>query len=843
MKQVLLIIAFFSSIASYAGTTVKGIVKDALTKQPLQSVSVVFKDGKGVTTNADGTFSLAAPTTSTQIEVSYVGYQTTVLNITPGTEQLIEIELAVAADPKNTVVVKSKRGKYSNKNNPAVELIKKVVANKSKNKVSHYDYVEYEQYEKKELALTNKPEKMANSKLMKNFRFALENKDTTKLEGKALLPVFLQEKLSQKYYRKNPEKQKTYNLGEKQVNFGEFIDNNGVSTYLDRLYEDIDIYENNISVLTNEFLSPIADMAPAFYRFYITDTVENDGIQLIRLSFCPKNPTDRLFKGVMFVTLDGNYSVQKINMSISKHANVNWARELKINQEFEKGPDGRYHVIVTNMIAEFAISKGADGGIMGERTVSFKNFTINKPRPESIYQGASEETVANNTNTSDTFWLNHRFPQLSEAESKVYTNVDSLVKMPSFKRTMDIVTLLFAGYKGAGNFEVGPISTFYSFSPVEGLRLRAGGRTTPKFNNSLYFENYLAYGFKDEKLKYYLSGTYSFNHQSIYAYPLNYFRLSYQYDTKMPGQDLQFVQEEDNIFLAFKRGKNDKWLYNNTVKAEYVRELPKNLSITVGFKNHKETPAGSISYSYSKDGGSDQKVPDVTTTELSAEVRWAPHEQFYQSKKMRIPIINKYPIFKFRYIAGIKGVANGEYNYHNLNLSVRKRFYESQFGYTDIATEGGYIFGKVPFPILTTHRANPTYALYLQSYNLMNVMEFVSDRYAAVNVDHYFNGFLFNKVPALKKLKLREVVSAKVLWGGVRDENNPAKNPETFKFPQDKTGQLTTFTLNTQPYAEVNFGIANIFKVVRVDYIKRLTYLNNPDIAKWGIRARVKFEF
>jgi hypothetical protein len=575
----LILLALFTScfIASFAGTTIKGIVKDAVTKQPLQAVSVYIKGGKGVTTNPDGSFALSSSATDkTELHLSYVGYQTTTLTITPGKDQVVEIELAVAQSADNTVVVKStKRGKYSNKDNPAVGLIKKVIDNKSKNKVSSYDFVEYEQYEKKQLALSKKPENLTNSKLVKNYGFMLENVDTTKVEGKTLLPVFIEEQSAQKYYRKSPEKQKTYILGEKKVNFDGLLDVEGISSYLDRLYEDIDIYQNNISVLTNEFLSPIADMAPSFYRFYITDTVEKDGVKLVRLQFSPKNPEDRLFKGVMFVTLDGNYSVQKINMGISKHANVNWARELKIKQDFEKGPDGRYHVIMTNTIAEFAISKGADGGMVGERTVTFRNFIINKPQPESIYKGASIETVKNSEKVTDSFWTAHRFPQLTATEAKVYSNVDSLAKMPSFKRTMDIVSLLFAGYKAVGPFDVGPISTFYSFSPVEGLRLRLGGRTTPKFNKSFYFENYLAYGFKDQKLKYYLSGTYSFNHTSIYSYPLNYLRLSYQYDTKLPGQDMQFVQEEDNIFLAFRRGKNDKWLYNNTFNAEYVRELPK----------------------------------------------------------------------------------------------------------------------------------------------------------------------------------------------------------------------------------------------------------------------------
>ncbi|HEX8277821.1 MAG TPA: DUF5686 family protein, partial [Segetibacter sp.] len=635
------------------------------------------------------------------------------------------------------------------------------------------------------------------------------------------------EKLSQKYYRKNPEKQKTYVLGEKQVNYGDFIDNNGIKSYMNRLYEDVDIYENNISLLTNQFLSPIADLSPTFYRFYITDTVQNDGIKLIRLSFTPKNPTDLLFKGIMFITLDGNYSIQKINMSISKHANLNWVRDLQIKQDFEKGPDGRYHVISTNTVTEFALTKASGGGIVGERTVSFKNFTVNKSLAESVYAG--EPVVSNinvnGNNASDSFWIAHRHPQLTDVEAKVYSNIDSLQNLHSYKRFMDIATLVLAGYKQAGrNYEIGPVSTFYGFNPVEGFRLRVGGRTTPNFNKSLYFENYLSYGFKDQKWKYFLSGTYSFNHASVYSYPLNYLRLSYQYDTKIPGQELQFVQE-DNFFLSFKRGNNNKWLYNNIFKAEYVREFAKNFSITAGFKKWKQTPAGSIVYEKEIEGYLNT-IPDITTSELSGEIRWAPHEQFYQGKVYRTPIINKYPIFKLRYIAGIKGLVRGGYNYHNLNLNIGKRFYLSQFGYTDVAVEGGYIFGQVPFPLLTIHRANQTYSYQLNSYNMMNFMEFVSDHYAGVNLDHYFNGFLLNKVPLLKRLKLREIITGKVLYGGVRRENNPALTTSTFKFPVDaETGLPTTYTLGNQPYAEISAGIANIFKLFRVDLVKRLSYL------------------
>lgn len=842
-RLVFSLLSLLTFISAFSQTAIHGIVRDATTQQPLQSVSIYFKGGRGVTSAADGSYSLTdISNKSTVVVFSYVGYKTISKTVAPNKEQTLDAALQVA-EGNNVTVKTNKRGKYSNRNNPAVDLIRRVIDNKDKNKISSYNYVQYEQYEKMEMSLTNKPEKLMNNKLFKNYKFILENQDTTTLEGKALLPVYLEENLSQKYYRKNPEKTKTYVLGNKKVNFGDYVDNAGISTYLKRLYENVDVYQNNISLLSNQFLSPIADMAPTFYRFYIRDTVEKEGIKLIRLSFSPKNLNDLLFKGTIFVTLDGNYSVQKINMSISKHANLNWVRQLAVNQDFEKGPDGRFHVIMSKTMAEFALTKGAKGGVLGERTVSYKNFIINKPANDTVYRGDELVQLGSFANTPDSFWVQHRSPQLTETESKVYSNIDSLQNMRSYKRFMDIATLVLAGYKSAGpGYEVGPVSAFYSFNPVEGFRLRAGGRSTPKFSKSIYFENYVAYGFKDEKFKYFLSGTYSFNHKSIYGYPLNYLKVGFQHDTKIPGQEIQFVQE-DNFLLSFKRGNNDKWLYNDIFKAEYVREFAKNFSTTLGFKNWKQTPAGSITYVKEK-GFEKTTIPDVTTSELSAEFRWAPHEQFYQGKVYRTPIFNKYPIFRFRYTAGIKGLMNGEYNYENLNLNIQKRFYLSQLGYTDVSAEGSYIFGKVPFSLLSIHHANQTYSYQLNSYNMMNFMEFVSDRYVAVNADHYFNGFLFNKVPLLKKLKLREVIAAKVLWGGVRDENNPAINNDLFKFPVDaKTGVPTTYSLGSTPYVEVSAAVANIFKLLRVDVVKRVTYLDHPDISKWGIRTRFKFDF
>ena len=839
MKQfVLVVLAIFSTYFTQAQTVISGVIKDASTQQPLSFVSIYFKGAKGIISGEDGTYTLSTTNPKlTKVEFSYGGYKVVSKTVISGKQTLLNVDME--QETMAEVIVKTnKRAKYSNKNNPAVELIRQVIDNKSKNRINAYNYVQYQQYEKMELSLTNKPEKLAKNKLLKNFRFVLENTDTSKIEGKSLLPVYLEENLSNHYYSKNPNKEKIVPLGQKKVNFGEYIDNDGISKYINKLYTDIDVYENNISILTNQFLSPIANMAPTFYRFYIRDTVELDGIQLVKLYFTPRNSNDLLFRGVLFVTLDGNYAVQKINMTISKNANLNFTRELRINQDFEKGNDGRYHVILSNMMTEFAFTKNADGGLMGERTVSFKDFVTNQPTPDSIYNDKLIVNQQNNTNLKDSFWVANRHQPLSAVESKAYYNIDSLQNMRPYKRFMDVATLLFAGYKNFGPYEVGPVNTFYSFNPVEGFRLRAGGRTTPKFNKNLYFENYVAYGFKDEQFKYLLSGAYSFNHKSVYSYPLNYLKVSYQKDIKIPGQELQFVAE-DNFLLSFKRGDNNKWMYNNTFKAAYVREFGKNLSYELVFKNTRQTPAGSISFIKE---GTGEIIPDITTSEVSGQLRWAPNEQFYQGKVYRIPIINKYPIITLRYTSGIKGLMNGQYNYQSVNLNIAKRVYLSQFGYADVTMEGGYISGNLPYPLLTIHRANQTYAYQVNSFNLMNFMEFVSDRYASANIDYYLNGFIFNKLPLIKKLKLREVASAKILYGGVRDENNPAVRPDIIKFP-NSDGLPTTYRLNSKPYMEVSVGVANIFKILRVDVVKRLSYLDHPDVAQWGIRARFKFDF
>ncbi|MBN9295888.1 MAG: carboxypeptidase-like regulatory domain-containing protein [Filimonas sp.] len=844
IKWLAFLLCLICTINGFAqSVTVDGTIKDATTGQAIPFASAYVKNGAGISADGTGRFTVETEV-GKQLVFSNIGYKTQVVTITAKNAKGLVVSMQRDDVALNEVVVSTKkRAKYSNKNNPAVDLIRKIVEHKPENRPTNYDYVEYEQYEKLQIAVSKVSDKITNSKLLRKYHFLFENLDTTKIEGKALIPMYIEEKLTDVYYRKRPEKKKTIVQGDKKVNFGEFVDSRGMSDYLNRLYDNIDIYENNIPVFTNQFLSPIADGAPGAYMFYIRDTIVDaeTGVKLVKLYFTPRNTNDLLFRGTLYVTLDGNYAIQKANMYISKNINLNFVREMYIDLTFERSPDGKYHVVKSDMKAEASLLKSQSGGFFGQRTVSYKNYKINEPREDKFYDGPSSVVVERSAEQADSFWTAHRHDTLSTFEAKAYKNMDSLQNMPSFKRLMDWATVILAGYKSFDKFEVGPFNTFYSFNPVEGFRLRAGGRTTPKLSKRFYFEGYGAYGFKDQLWKGYGGFTYSLNNKSIYDYPLKYIQVSAQRETKIPGQELQFVQE-DNFLLSFKRGTNDKWLYNTIYKVNYVQEFKNNLSVNFGFKNWRQEPAGSLTY-VKMVGSTPDSIGAVTTSELSAEIRWAPHEQFYQGKLYRIPIVNKYPIFTLRYIKGIKGLMNGEYNYDNLMLRIEKRFYLSRLGYTDVTAEGGYVFGQLPYPLLTVHRANQTYAYQLNSYNLMNFLEFVSDHYAGVNVDHYFNGLLFNRVPLLKKLKLREVLAGKVLYGGVRSENNPANNSNLYKFPTDENGTTTTFSLNDGPYVEGSVGIANIFKVLRVDYVRRFTYLEHPDIAKWGIRVRFKFDF
>lgn len=839
---ILILLLSFLNVA-YAQIKITGTVRDAETKEPLKSVQVSAADnGSKALTDENGNFTLLLREGTKTMLFKIEGYQSSTYKLSSEKVQNIDIALKNRTALVQEVVIRSQKRKYRNKDNPAVELIRKVIEHKEKNRFNSYESLSFEEYEKIQFALSNTYDKLEKNRLVRKNPFLKESIDTLKVDGKGILPIYQEEKLSDNYLTFSPNKSKKIITGEKKVTLDEdFFDGAGLVTFINHIYQKVDIYDNNIALVTNQFLSPIAESSPTFYKFYVRDSVVVDGETMVNLSFTPRNKADLLFSGNLQVSLDGNYAVQQVQMRINKNTNVNWVKEMNIEQQFTKNELGKYIITKSNITADFGISKNSEGGIYGERTLMYKNYKINQPIDGSVFSGDKLVVQDSATTHSDAFWEENRYEDMSDAEKNVYKGIETLQNSKSFKRTMNMLTLLFAGYlKASDYFEIGPFNTFYSFTPVEGFRLRFGGRTTPHFSKHIYLESYAAYGFKDEKWKYYLGGTYSFTGKNRFDFPSKGINVSYQKDTKIPGQELEFVQE-DNFLLSFKRGVNDKWLYNDIYRAEYYQEFINHISYKIGLKNWKQAGAGGLHFT---DDATNHFMKDITSSEIYTEFRWAPHEEFYQGKLYRTPMPNRYPIFTLRGSWGLKNFLGGDYNYQKLTVNIYKRFFLSQFGYSDVVLEGGYTFGKVPYPLLDIHRANQTYSYQLQSYNLMNFLEFVSDQYASIQYEHAFNGFIFNKIPLLKKLKFREFISMKVLYGGLREENTPNGSQNgIMKFPTDELGFTTTYSLEKQPYMEGSVGVGNIFKFFRVDLVRRFTYLDHPNVSKNGIRVRFKFDF
>lgn len=734
------------------------------------------------------------------------------------------------------LVVRGGKIRYRNRGNPAVELIDSVLAYRDKNRSTNFSSLRYQKYEKIVFSFTNLGERLQSMKLLNKFKFVFDNLDTTRSPGRAVLPMYIRERLSDYAYDGETGNANETIRGERMVTFEEHMDDQGIGEWLNYLYEEVDIYQNNIQFLTNKFISPISSVAPTFYRYYITDTLISGGERCTRLYFTPRNKADLLFQGYLYITMDGTYAVKRAEIEVNKNINLNWIKESRIVQEFRRSDRGGWILEKNETAIDLGYSKKGLG-FFGQRSVSYRDHIFNEPIPplNFVKQNARADSVFSR---GDDFWERNRHQELSKSERGIYETSDSLNNMPTFRRFVNLMRIVVASYHDFGKFELGPVSTFYSYNPTEGSRARIGGVTTPKFSKRVNLDGHISYGFGDKQFKYKLGTTISLTDRTIYEFPVRSLRFSIQKETKVPGVELYFVHE-GSAYLSISRGIDDKLFYNKTIRAEYFHEFENHFSYRLGYNFTRQKPGGSLDFG---------TIPSLDIGELSMDLRYAPNEQYYQKKTVRVPIPNRHPILQFNYTLGNK-LLGGDYNYHLLRFNASKRFYPSVIGYTDAQFETGLVLGTVPFPLLEMHNANQSYIYQATRYNLMNFLEFVSDKYASLFVDHNFNGFILNKIPLIKHLGLREIVTLKILYGGLGENNNPNLNTPAIMtqwglmpLPKDKDGNPSTFTLDRGPYMEMSIGIGNIFKVLRVDLIRRLTYTTNPNITKWGVRFRFKFD-
>lgn len=828
-------------------TRIRGTIIDEVTEEPLPFVNISFAGTTvGTVSNVDGTFYLETAHATTNLKSSYIGYDQKITKITIGISQTIQIRLAESSLQLNEVVVEGEKLRYRNKDNPAVDLIKLVLAHKKENQPENHDYFEYDKYEKIEFDFNNITEKFMNKGYMKDFQMVFDYMDTSEVNGKAYLPVFLRESSSRVYYRKNPEKTIEHKQGEKMTGFADYMDDQGISSLIDKMYQDINIYDNNVKVLTQEFTSPISPLGPITYKYYIADTLVIDGEKLFKLSFQPRNEAGFAFVGNLFITADSAYAVKKAAFTISQNANINFVEDLFIDQEFEKTSNGTYVIKTDKISIDFSLLSENGIGMYGKRSVSYRDRKFGVQHEDEWYSkvGYAVDDI-DLTEKSDEFWEDARHSELTRSEQGVFEMVEEVEELPAFQRMVKVLTFIMVGYLDFGAVEIGPVNSFVSWNDIEGFRMKFGGHTTSQLNENWEVGAYIAYGFNDAEFKHSATLTRYFN-----QFPMHAIRLTNEKEIKNPGADIAFLRD-DNFLLSVRRGVNDKRMYTYKTNLEYIQEVTNGLSYVIGAKTSQLEPGGVLSFLPGETSRSDyiskeeRKTQSIRTSEVNLTLRFAPNEQIYQGKKgrkSRVTIPNKYPIFTLKYDRGFDNVFNSDYSYDRVSLNISKRTYVAPIGYFDLEVEGRKLFGQVPYPLLNIPRANQTYSYQVRSYNLMNYLEFVSDQYVSVNFSHYFNGFILNKVPVIKKLKWRSLVTFKGIVGDLSDKNNPSFNPGLPGLPNNADGSPATYPMSH--YIETSFGVMNVFTFFRFDLVKRWTQQDREDaLSGYYLRARFKVEF
>ena len=838
---------------SVSAQNIQGVVTDSLTNEPIPYLSV-FYEGKGVgsITDNDGNYKVETRKGWNKLTFSAVGYVTKVVNIIPGVTKNLNVRMRPDDIMLDEVVVKPKREKYSRKNNPAVELMKKVIAHKKNNKLSENDYYQYNKYQKITMSLNDVTPEMLEKGMYKKMPFLKDQIELCEETNKFILPISVDETASQKIYRKHPKSEKTIIKGMSSTGVSElFATGDMLSTVLKDVFTDVNIYDNDIRLLQYPFISPISSSdAISFYKFYIMDTTFVDKDKCFHLTFVPNNSQDFGFTGHLYVLADSSYTVKKCTMNLPKKSGVNFVDNMDIIQEFEQLPNGEWVLKTDDMIVEMTLMKIMQG-FQIRRTTRYSDYAFDELPQQLFKRKGAEIKEADAMMRGDDFWNQYRPVPLTQTESSMDMLVKRLEQMPGFKYVIFVLKAFIENFVETGTKEhpskvdIGPVNTMISNNYIDGLRLRMSAQTTANLNPHLFFKGYYAYGFKDHRSKYMGEVEYSFNKKEYLPreFPKNSITFSYQYDVMSPT-DKFLKTDKDNVFVSFKTSTVDQMSYVRNIALKYENETQFGLKTTVEVKHSTDEPTGGLAYITNDD----QKtlVPEIQTMEASLAFRYAPGETFVNTKQRRIPVSFDAPVFTLSHTAGFKGVLGGEYNYNLTEIGLYKRFWFSSWGKIDMFVKGGAQWNKVPFPLLIMPAANLSYILQRETFNLINNMEFLNDRYASLDVSWDLNGKIFNRIPLLKKLKWREAIGFKMLYGHLTDKNNPMKHPgdsELFLFPT-RDGRPTSFVMDPKtPYMECSVGIHNIFKILHIDYVRRLNYLDHPDANKWGVRFMVMMTF
>lgn len=877
MVKRLLLLMFWGMWTICTFAQIHGTVVDSETGDPIPYLNIYY-DGKGMGTITDmeGRYSIEYHSGWNELTFSMVGYTTQVIKVSAQTR---ELNIKMRSDLMlEEVIVKPKKEKYSRKNNPAVELMKKVIASKKKTNLEQNDFYRYNKYQKITLAVNNiTADSLRESWLFKKYPFFRDQVEVCDVTNKNILPLSIDETVSEKVYRKEPHSEKTYIRGINSGGVNElFSTGDMLTTVLKDVFQDIDIYQDRFRFLQYPFDSPVSEAGINFYKFYIMDTVYVDKEKCFHLSFVPNNPQDFGFTGHLYILADSTYRVKESQLNLPKKTDINFVDNMIIDQKFGELPTGEWVLLEDDMLCELSYLKKVLGSYQVRRTTRYFDFSFD-PIPESMFKRKEKEIKdVNAMMRNEMYWSQYRQEELTKSETRMGSFVDDLTKIKGFKYIIFVLKALIENFVETSTpdskVDIGPINTIISSNYIDGLRLRGSLQTTAKLHPHLFLKGYYAYGFKDQKSKYMGEVEYSFNKKEYLPreYPKNSLTLTYQYDNILPS-DKFISTDKDNVFTALKVCSVDQYNYERKATLKYEREREFGLKTTAMFRHANYEPCGELFYRTMAGESALQsaldrqelagqkwvKSPfnthDITVTEMSFGLRYAPGETFVNTKQRRLPVNLDAPEFTLQHTLALKGVLGGDYTYNMTEASAYKRFWLSSWGNIDVYLKGGIQWNKVPFPLLIMPAANLSYIIQDETFNLINNMEFLNDRYASLDVSWNMQGKLFNRIPLLKKLKWREFIGVKCLWGTLTDKNNPFLEQNRYDntlmmFPghYDMNGvyQYSSNVMDPKkPYVEITAGIHNIFKLLHVEYVRRLNYNELPTANKWGVRLMIRTVF
>lgn len=804
-------------------TTVSGRVSDARTGEPLPFVSIAFIDSRiGTTTDMDGRYTLETYYATDSLRVSSVGYTPRSVAVRKDRAQVIDITLEPSNVELAEVVI------VPTGENPAFAILRRVIQHKPVNNREKLTAYEYEAYNKIEFDLNNITEEFTQKKLFRPFAFIFDNIDSS--GAKPYLPIFMTETLSEVYYRQKPRTRKELIRGTKVSG----IENESVSQFMGDMYQNVNIYDNFLVIFGRNFVSPLADGGKGFYDYYLTDSAFVGKYWCYKLEFKPKRPQELAFAGEMWIN-DTTYAVRRIEAGIPAGANLNFVEGFWVKQEYDQVQNEVWMLTRDELVVDLNVvrdvgrpNKNPVQGLYGRRTASYREFIINRPKEEGFYVGAEEVVMAVDVgSTENAYWEEHRHMELSAKEAAVYHMVDTMKTIPRFRTYIDIIQTVVTGYYPMGDLELGPYFTTYSFNAVEGSRFRAGARTSSQWSRRVELEGYLAYGTKDQDFKYGFGGK-----TLISRAPRIIAGAYFKRDIEQLGQSVGAFREDNILSSLFRRLPNDKLTLVDDYYGFVEREWFMGFSNTVGVRHRTMFPRGSLSYVRYSDVAEPEVINSITTTEVFLNTYFAYKEKYMSGDFTRVSMGTRYPALQVHLVHGFKGLLDGDHDYTKIIARVQQRLPLGALGFFRYTVTAGQVWGTLPYPLLLINAGNETFYFDDNAFNTMNFFEFINDRSATMSLEHHFDGLFFNRVPLFRRLKWREVAGFKAAIGALDDKHRTEM--ELLPFMND---------LSEGPYAEASIGVENILKVLRVDAIRRLSYLDHPNARDWALRLKLNITF